>query len=206
MTSSFTALDLVITHRIIGSIELGSLPLFTPYSILSAFDDAWCRSFSAATLSIESIPKSNTCRPYKYLSNPKCSSSQKKSNHVTVGVTLGFHQPQPNPHQEGVDIGIESTVLVYPARPFNGAFNSCDTNFNIPRSRLEPDKKSTRLSAVKLMEQLIINTHRIHGTGIFPYIWLIFMVVGKYTIHGSYGIRQGGPKLKSRMLRVEIKS
>ena len=30
--------------------------------------------------------------------------------------------------------------------------------------------------------------HRIHGTGIFPYIWLIFMVnVGKYTIHGSYG-------------------
>ena len=31
-------------------------------------------------------------------------------------------------------------------------------------------------------------THRIHGTGIFPYIWLIFMVnVGIYTIHGSYG-------------------
>ena len=29
---------------------------------------------------------------------------------------------------------------------------------------------------------------RIHGTGIFPYIWLILMVnVGKYTIHGSYG-------------------
>ena len=32
-------------------------------------------------------------------------------------------------------------------------------------------------------------THRIHGTGIFTYIWLIFMAnVGKYTIHGSYGI------------------
>ena len=31
-------------------------------------------------------------------------------------------------------------------------------------------------------------THRIHGTGIFTYIWLIFMVnVGKHTIHGSYG-------------------
>ena len=31
-------------------------------------------------------------------------------------------------------------------------------------------------------------SHRIHGTGIFPYIWLIFMVnEGKYTIHGSYG-------------------
>ena len=30
-------------------------------------------------------------------------------------------------------------------------------------------------------------THRIHGTGIFTYIWLIFMVDvgGKYTIHGS---------------------
>ena len=32
-------------------------------------------------------------------------------------------------------------------------------------------------------------TLRIHGTGIFAYIWLIFMVnVGKYTIHGSYGL------------------
>ena len=30
--------------------------------------------------------------------------------------------------------------------------------------------------------------HRIHGTGIFTYIWLIYMVnVGKYTIHGSCG-------------------
>ena len=34
------------------------------------------------------------------------------------------------------------------------------------------------------------NTHRIHGTGIFTYIFsLIYMVnVGKYTIHGWYGI------------------
>ena len=33
-------------------------------------------------------------------------------------------------------------------------------------------------------------TRRIHGTGIYTYIfWLIFMVnVGEYTIHGSYGI------------------
>ena len=32
------------------------------------------------------------------------------------------------------------------------------------------------------------HSHRIHGTGIFTYIWLICMVnVGKYTIHGSYG-------------------
>ena len=31
-------------------------------------------------------------------------------------------------------------------------------------------------------------THTIHGTGIFTYLWLIFMVnIGKYTIHGSYG-------------------
>ena len=28
----------------------------------------------------------------------------------------------------------------------------------------------------------LLNTHRIHGTGIFTYIWSIFMVnVGKYT-------------------------
>ena len=28
-----------------------------------------------------------------------------------------------------------------------------------------------------------------HGTGIFTYIWVVFMVnVGKYTIHGSYGL------------------
>ena len=34
----------------------------------------------------------------------------------------------------------------------------------------------------------VIKTHRIHGTGIFTYIWLIFMVnVGTYTIHGWYG-------------------
>ena len=33
-------------------------------------------------------------------------------------------------------------------------------------------------------------THRIHGAGIFTYIYLIFMVdVGKYTIHGSSGLR-----------------
>ena len=31
-------------------------------------------------------------------------------------------------------------------------------------------------------------SHTIHGTGIFTYIWLIFMVnVGNYTIHGWYG-------------------
>ena len=34
-------------------------------------------------------------------------------------------------------------------------------------------------------------SHTIHGTGIFTYIWLIFMVnVGKYTIHGWYGFYQ----------------
>ena len=32
-------------------------------------------------------------------------------------------------------------------------------------------------------------TQRIHGAGIFTYIWAIFGVnVGKYSIHGSYGI------------------
>ena len=35
-------------------------------------------------------------------------------------------------------------------------------------------------------------THRIHGTGIFTYIHLTFVVnVGKYTIHGSYITQQG---------------
>ncbi len=37
-----------------------------------------------------------------------------------------------------------------------------------------------------------LTSHRIHGTGIFTYIWLIFVVndvnVGKYTTHGSYGL------------------
>ena len=36
--------------------------------------------------------------------------------------------------------------------------------------------------------QSLAYTPRIHGTGIFAYIWLIFMAnVGKYTIHVSYG-------------------
>ena len=35
---------------------------------------------------------------------------------------------------------------------------------------------------------MINGSHRIHGTGIFTYIWLIFRVnVGIYTIHGWYG-------------------
>ena len=34
-----------------------------------------------------------------------------------------------------------------------------------------------------------VYSHRIHGAGIFTYIWLKFMVnFGKYNIHGSYGI------------------
>ena len=40
-------------------------------------------------------------------------------------------------------------------------------------------------SSVSLYEVSL--THTIHGTGIFTYIWLIFMVnVAKYTIHGCY--------------------
>ena len=40
---------------------------------------------------------------------------------------------------------------------------------------------------------LCILTHTIHGTGIFTFIWLFLMVkygfhVGKYTIHGFYGL------------------
>ena len=49
-----------------------------------------------------------------------------------------------------------------------------------------------------------VHSHRIHGTGIFTYIWLIFMVhVGKYTIHGSYGIqKQVLPSTNRRPQRI----
>ena len=44
---------------------------------------------------------------------------------------------------------------------------------------------SKSLDVQKWMSKI---SQRIHGTGTFTYIWLIFMVnVGKYTIHGSYG-------------------
>ena len=43
-------------------------------------------------------------------------------------------------------------------------------------------------------------SHRIHGTGIFTYIWLIFVVnVGKYTIYGSYGYRNINSELCERL-------
>ena len=33
-----------------------------------------------------------------------------------------------------------------------------------------------------------INSHMLHGAGIFTYIWVIFRAnVGKYSIHGAYG-------------------
>ena len=49
-------------------------------------------------------------------------------------------------------------------------------------------------------------THRIHGTGIFTYIWLILMVnVGIYTIHGSYGLYIDLYKHKSSESRFESK-
>ena len=35
--------------------------------------------------------------------------------------------------------------------------------------------------------------------GLFPYIWLIFMVnVGKYTVHGSYGLYRLDPASRKR--------
>ena len=38
-------------------------------------------------------------------------------------------------------------------------------------------------------EAVFFHSHRIHGTGIFTYIWLKCMVnVGKYATHGYYGI------------------
>ena len=44
------------------------------------------------------------------------------------------------------------------------------------------------LCTSRSLEGRIIIFYRIHGTGIFTYIWLSFIVnvVGKYTIHGSY--------------------
>ena len=62
------------------------------------------------------------------------------------------------------------------------------------------------------------HTHRIHGTDIFTYIYLVFMVhLGKYTIHGSYRIfdvcsisekRGGGHDVifSSHLLAAELNS
>ena len=50
-----------------------------------------------------------------------------------------------------------------------------------------PTASSPGSSAVPAVLIPIIS-HRIHGTGIFTYIWLILPVnVGKYTTHGCYG-------------------
>ena len=48
-------------------------------------------------------------------------------------------------------------------------------------------KRSRLLPELSIITDL--HTLTIHGTGMFTYIWLIFMVnVGRYTIHGCYGI------------------
>ena len=39
-------------------------------------------------------------------------------------------------------------------------------------------------------------SHRIHGTGIFTYIWLTMLNVGKYTIHGLFGLLRGAMMVK----------
>ena len=40
--------------------------------------------------------------------------------------------------------------------------------------------------------------------GIFPYIWLIFMVnVGKYTIHGWYGKGEKNPEFPEFPIRLQ---
>ena len=58
------------------------------------------------------------------------------------------------------------------------------------------DCKSLVFLEVPLLKYSI--SHRIHGTGISTYIWLILMVnVGKYTIHTSYGF------LRRRTLRIK---
>ena len=55
---------------------------------------------------------------------------------------------------------------------------------------LETSLSQRPCGLARLLQQSAIynlrsKSHRIHGTGIFTYIWLIFMVnVSKYTIHG----------------------
>ena len=46
------------------------------------------------------------------------------------------------------------------------------------------------VQGMSAMRFFLPGTHRIHGAGVFTYIWLVFMVnvVGTYTIHGSYGV------------------
>ena len=51
------------------------------------------------------------------------------------------------------------------------------------------DSKNWLVSRKRPYLVVVSITHRIHGTGIFTYIWLISMVnVGKYIIHGWYGL------------------
>ena len=51
---------------------------------------------------------------------------------------------------------------------------------------VDQNPKKQKESGTRKIKDL--KSHRIHGNGIFTYIWLIFLVnVGKYTIHGSYG-------------------
>ena len=52
----------------------------------------------------------------------------------------------------------------------------------------ESDTPSEKRKTHQFLDHIML-THRIHGTGIYTYIWLIFMVnVGKYTMHGWYGL------------------
>ena len=34
----------------------------------------------------------------------------------------------------------------------------------------------------------LFRSHRIHATDLFTHVWLIMINVGKYAIHGSYGV------------------
>ena len=72
---------------------------------------------------------------------------------------------------------IEKKTFSFPGRPgcITGAMG-----FGVPR----------KITSGSWAQKTSVS-HTIHGTGIFTYIWLIFMVnVGKYTIHGWYGFYQ----------------
>ena len=77
--------------------------------------------------------------------------------------------------------------LVHHLPPF-GTSKSVSFPMSATNSWLSEAEANLGVSVFGCAGLTVYSSHRIHGTGIFTYIWLIFMVnVGIYTIHGSYG-------------------
>ena len=65
----------------------------------------------------------------------------------------------------------------------------CHVAGSTPRDISSPPASAwTMLTDQKMMDHFD-HSHRIHGAGIFTYIWVIYGAnVGKYSVHGAYGI------------------